>query len=173
MGMGMVEVYRRHLFIWRENENKLEGFLQSLSTLHLNLKCTHEKPIISIKFLDVVVRINGNKSERDPYSSSTDCHQLLEFNLAHPLHIKKRIVYSQGLRIKKLCLPSLAFAIIISSYVLGLGTVVTPRKLWTINLGGQQKTDQSSYMNMKHNTEPVSHLQLHTILALALDSMAE
>ena len=156
--MGMVEVYRRHLFIWRENENKLEGFLQSLSTLHLNLKCTHEKPIISIKFLDVVVRINGNKSERDPYSSSTDCHQLLEFNLAHPLHIKKRIVYSQGLRIKKLCLPSLAFAIILSSYVLGLGTVVTPRNLLTINLEGQQKTDQSSYLNIKRNMDLVCHL---------------
>ena len=110
---------------------------------------------------------------RDPYSSLTDCHQLLELNLTHPLHIKKRIFYSQGLRIEKLCLPSLAFAIVLSSYVPGLGTVVTPRKLWTINLGGQQKTDQSSYMNMKHNTEPVSHLQLHTILALALDSMAE
>ena len=158
MGMGMVEVYRRHLFIWRENENKLEGFLQSLSTLHLNLKCTHEKPIISIKFLDVVVRINGNKSERDPYSSSTNCHQLLEFNLAHPLHIKKRIVYSQGLRIKKLCLPSLTFAIILSSYVLGLGTVVTPRNLLTINLEGQQKTDQSSYLNIKHNMDLVCHL---------------
>ena len=158
MGMGMVEVYRRHLFIWRENENKLEGFLQSLSILHLNLECTHEKPIISIKFLDVVVRINGNKSERDPYSSSTNCHQLLEFNLAHPLHIKKRIVYSQGLRIKKLCLPSLTFAIILSSYVLGLGTVVTPRNLLTINLEGQQKTDQSSYLNIKHNMDLVCHL---------------
>ena len=173
MGMGMVEVYRRHLFIWRENENKLEGFLQSLSTLHLNLRCTHEKHIISIKFLDFVVRISGKKSERDPYSSLTDCHQLLELNLTHPLHIKKRIFYSQGLRIEKLCLPSLAFAIVLSSYVPGLGTVVTPRKLWTINLGGQQKTDQSSYLNIKHNMDLVSHLQLHTILALALDSMAE
>ena len=158
MSMGMVEVYRRHLFIWRENENKLEGFLQSLSTLHLNLKCTHEKPTTSIRFLGVVVRINGNKSERDPYSSSTDCHQLLEFNLAHPLHIKERIVYSQGLRTEKLCLPSLTFAIILSSYVLGLGTVVTPRNLLTINLEGQQKTDQSSYLNIKHNMDLVCHL---------------
>ena len=158
MSMGMVEVYRRHLFIWRENENKLEGFLQSLSTLHLNLKCTHEKPTTSIRFLGVVVRINGNKSERDPYSSSTDCHQLLEFNLAHPLHIKERIVYSQGLRTEKLCLPSLTFAIILSSYVLGLGTLVTPRNLLTINLEGQQKTDQSSYLNIKHNMDLVCHL---------------
>ena len=157
MGIGMVEVYRRHHFIWRENENKLEGFLQSLSTLHLNLKCTHEKPTTSIRFLGVVVRINGNKSERDPYSSSTNCHQVLEFNLAHPLHIEKRIVYSQGLRIKKLCLPSLAFAIILSSYVLGLGTVVTPRNLLIINLEGQHKTDQNSYLNIKRNMDLVCH----------------
>ena len=33
----------------------------------------------------------------------------LGFNSAHPNHIKKSIVYSQELRIKRLCLSSLAF----------------------------------------------------------------
>ena len=56
-----------------------------------------------------MVRINGAKFETDLYSQSTDCHQFLEFNSAHPIHIKKSIVYSQVLRIKRLCLLSLAF----------------------------------------------------------------
>ena len=89
-------------FIWTEGENKLESFLQRLNTSHPNLKFTHEKSKTSINFLDVVVRINGDKFETDLYSKPTDCHQFLEFNSAHPIHIKKSIVYSQGLRIKRL-----------------------------------------------------------------------
>ena len=89
-------------FIWTEGENKLESFLQRLNTFHPNLKFTHEKSKTSINFLDVVVRINGDKFETDLYSKPTDCHQFLEFNSAHPIHIKKSIVYSQGLRIKRL-----------------------------------------------------------------------
>ena len=39
--------------------------------------------------------------------SLIDCHQLLDFNSAHPIYIKKSIVYSQG--IKRLSSSSLAF----------------------------------------------------------------
>ena len=56
-----------------------------------------------------MVRINGDKFEIDLYSRPTDCHQFLEFNSVHPIHIKKSIVYSQGLRSKILCSSSLAF----------------------------------------------------------------
>ena len=96
-------------FIGTKGENKLESLLQRLSTFHPNLKFTHKKSKTSVKFLDVVVRINGDKFETDLYSKPTDCHQFLEFNLVHPIHIKKSIVYSQGLRIKKLSSSSLAF----------------------------------------------------------------
>ena len=50
-----------------------------------------------------------DKFETDLISKPTDCHQFLEFNSAHPIHVKKSIVYSQGLHIKRLCLSSLAF----------------------------------------------------------------
>ena len=96
-------------FIWTEGENKLESFLQRLNAFHLNLKFSHEKSKTSVNFLDVVVRINGDRFETDLYSEHTDCHQFLEFNSAHPIHIKKSIVYSQGLCIKRLCSSSLAF----------------------------------------------------------------
>ena len=105
--MGVVEAYRRHFFIWTEGENKLESFLQPLNTFHL--KFTHEKSKTSINFLEVAVRINGDKFETDLYSKPTNCHQFLEFDSAHPIHFKKSIVYSQGLYIKRLCFSSLAF----------------------------------------------------------------
>ena len=59
-------------FFWTEDENKLESFLQRLSTFHPNLKFTHEKSKTSLNFLDVVVRINGDKFEIDLYIKPTD-----------------------------------------------------------------------------------------------------
>ena len=50
-----------------------------------------------------------NRLETDLYCKPTDCHQFLHFNSAHPFHIKKSIVYSQGLRIKRLCSSPLVF----------------------------------------------------------------
>ena len=47
--------------------------------------------------------------ETDLYCNPTDCHQFLDFNFAHPIHIKKSIVYSQGLRIKRLRSSNIAF----------------------------------------------------------------
>ena len=46
--------------------------------------------------------------ETDLYCKPTDCHQFLDFN-SHPIHIKKSIVYSQSLRIKRLCSSNKAF----------------------------------------------------------------
>ena len=47
--------------------------------------------------------------ETDLYCKPTDCHQFLDFSSAHPIHIKKSIVFSQGLRIKRLCSSNVAF----------------------------------------------------------------
>ena len=96
-------------FIWTESEEKLEGFLNRLNDFHPNLKFTHEKSKSSVNFLDVSVSIVDNKIETDLYCKPTDCHQFLHFNSAHPFHNKKSIVYSQGLRIKRLCSSLVAF----------------------------------------------------------------
>ena len=90
-------------FIWTESEDELEGFLQRLNALHPNLKFTHDKSKVSINFLDVTVSINGEEFETDLCRKPTDSHHFLEFNSGHPIHNKKSIVYSQGLRIKRLC----------------------------------------------------------------------
>ena len=74
-----------------------------------NLKFTSEKSKKSVNFLDVTVSLINQHLETDLYCKSTDCHQFLDFNSAHPIHIKKSIVYSQGLRIKRLCSSSVAF----------------------------------------------------------------
>ena len=47
--------------------------------------------------------------ETDLYCKPPDCHQFLDFNSVHPIHIKKSIVYIQALRIKRLCSSNAAF----------------------------------------------------------------
>ena len=64
---------------------------------------------VSINFLDVTVSVNGEEFETDLYCKPNNCHQFLEFNSAHPIQNKKSIVYSQGLRIKRLCSKKDAF----------------------------------------------------------------
>ena len=72
----------------------------------------------------------------DFYSKPTDCHQFLELNSAHPIHIKKSIVYSQGLRIKRLRSSSLAFEKHRENIRSWFGKRGTPRNLSTITLEG-------------------------------------
>ena len=123
-------------FIWTEGENKLESFLQRLNTFHPNLKFTHEKSKTSINFLDFVVRINGDKFETDLYSKPADCHQFLEFNSAHPIHIKNQLFIVKGYILKDYVCHHWHLKNTLRVYVLGLGNVVTPRNLLTINLEG-------------------------------------
>ena len=61
-----------------------------------------------VRFLDVAVSVNGDELETNLYYKPTGCHQFLEFNLTYPIHNKKSIVHSQGLRIKKLFSSPLA-----------------------------------------------------------------
>ena len=76
-----------------------------------------------------MVRINGDKFETDLYSKPTDCHQFLKFNSAHPIHLKKSIVFSQSLHIKRLCSSSLAFEKHLESIHSWFGKCGYPKKL--------------------------------------------
>ena len=49
------------------------------------------------------MQLSNNKLVTDLYCKPTDCHQYLHYNSCHPEHMKKSSVYSQGLRIKRLC----------------------------------------------------------------------
>ena len=44
-------------FMWTEDEDQLEGFLNRLDNFHPNLKFTDEKSKSSLNFLDVSIRI--------------------------------------------------------------------------------------------------------------------
>ena len=80
-----------------------------MNNFHPNSKFTSEKSKKSVHFLDVTVTLIDLHLKTDLYCKSTDCHQFLDFNSVHPIHIKKSIMCSQGLCIKGLCSSSVAF----------------------------------------------------------------
>ena len=78
-------------------------FLERFNIFHPNLSFTWEYSREFINFLDVRVSVEDAEFKTDLYCKPTDCHQFLHFDSSHPTHVKKSIVYSQALRIKRLC----------------------------------------------------------------------
>ena len=54
-------------------------------------------------FLDVIFEIQQGEFVTDLYYKSTDGHQYLHFDSCHASHTKASIVYSQVLRMKRIC----------------------------------------------------------------------
>ena len=70
-------------------QNFLEDLSNSILILELNFHS-------SIKFLDVIVKLQENEFVANLCCQKTDCHQYFHY---HSEQMKKSSVYSQGLRI--------------------------------------------------------------------------
>ena len=90
-------------FIWTHGEQELERFLKDLNNFTPNLSFTHEASKNCISFLDLKVKLIDGKLETDLYMKPTDRHQYLHYLSSHPEHTKRSIVYSQTLRVNRLC----------------------------------------------------------------------
>ena len=90
-------------FIWTHGEDKLKTFLENLNQFHPNIKFTHESSTESIPFLDLRVKLSQGKLETDLHIKPTDRHQYLHYSSSHPGHTKRSIVYSQTLRVARVC----------------------------------------------------------------------
>ena len=91
-------------FMWTHVEEKLHDFFNGLNEFNPSLKFKYSTQ--RINFLDVIVSKEGNEFVTDLYCKATDCHQYLHYDSCHPDHMKKSSVYSEGLRIKRLCSDS-------------------------------------------------------------------
>ena len=68
-----------------------------------NITFTHESNKKHIPFLDLKVNLSGNKLSTDLYIKPTDRRQYLHYTSSHPQHTKKSVVYSQALRLSRIC----------------------------------------------------------------------
>ena len=89
-------------FIWTDSEENLNKFLKDLNEFHPNLRFTYEKSKEKINFLDLVIKLTDGKIVTDLYCKSTDSHQYLHYDSCHAEHIKRSIVFSQTLRLKRI-----------------------------------------------------------------------
>ena len=78
-------------------------YIYTLNEIHPTIKFTAEWSQKSINFLDVTVSLIDGQIETDLYVKPTDSHQYLHSSLCHPYHCKKSILYSQALRLNRIC----------------------------------------------------------------------
>ena len=90
-------------FIWTHGPDKLVSFMTEFNNYHPNVKFTYESNKENITFLDLDVSLSGNKLTTDLHTKSTDKHQYLHYTSAHPAYTKRSIIYSQALRMSRIC----------------------------------------------------------------------
>ena len=67
-------------------------------------RLTYEISAHSVNFLDTtVLKDDQGNISTDVYQKPTDTHPYLHWTLAHPLHLKQSIPYSQALRLRQIC----------------------------------------------------------------------
>ena len=90
-------------FIWTDSEENLNKFLKDLNEFHPNLKFTYEKSKEKIIFLGVAIKLTNGKIVTDLYYKPTDSYQYLHHDSCHAEHIKRSIIFSQTLRLDRIC----------------------------------------------------------------------
>ena len=89
--------------ICTHGEESLKKFLEELNDFSQYLKFTNEYSAENIPFLDLKLGLKDGKVTTDLHVKRTDLHQYLHFSSAHPNHTKRSVVFSQTLRISRLC----------------------------------------------------------------------
>ena len=83
-------------FIWTDSERNLSKLLKDLNEFYPNLKFTYDISKEKINLFD-------GKIVTDLYCKPTDSHQYLHYDSRHAEHIKRSMIFSQTLRLKRIC----------------------------------------------------------------------
>ena len=105
--------------------------------LILNL---HEFSEKSVTFLDLNFNLSNGSITTDLHIKSTDRHLHLHFSSAHPDHTKRSIIYSQALRISKVC-----------SFEEDFKRHTTRMKSWFLNRGSPNWLINKQMEKVKHS----------------------
>ena len=90
-------------FIWENGEESLKVFIEQVNLFHSTIKFTAEYSKEEVNFLDVNVKLIDGELKTDLFVKPTDTHQFFDPTSCHPYHCKKRIPYSQALRLNRIC----------------------------------------------------------------------
>ena len=98
----MVSIYRC-FFYWTHEQEKLDSFPEELNRCNPYLEFTYESGKTSTPVLDLKVSLSNGDLSTDLHIKSTDRQQFLHYISSHPDHTKRSIIYSQALRISRIC----------------------------------------------------------------------
>lgn len=89
--------------MWTHGEEELLKFVELADNTHAKIKFTKEYSRYEIPFLDVLVSLKSGELSTSIYSKPTDTHTYLRYESFHPHHIKSSLIYSQAIRLKRIC----------------------------------------------------------------------
>ena len=82
---------------------KSSAFLEDLNKFHPNIKFSHETNKQNIHLLDLNVRLSDGSILVDLHVKPIERYQFLHYTSSHPDHTKRSIVFSQALRVSRIC----------------------------------------------------------------------
>ncbi len=85
------------------SRDELEQFINYVNNFHPALQFTWKISETSVSFLDILISINGNRLVTSVFYKPTDSHSYLLYSSSHPNHTKRSILFSQFLRLRRLC----------------------------------------------------------------------
>ena len=90
--------------IWPHSYQELCFFLTALNSFHETIKFTSEISDTAVYILDVTVKKDNTcKIHTLLYRKPTDAHLYLHYSSFHLKHQKKSLLYSQALRLRRIC----------------------------------------------------------------------
>ena len=105
---------------------ELEDYIAFVSNFHPALQFTHIISETELPFLDINLRISGDRIRTSIPYKATDTHSFLHCDSSHPRHCKEIPPYSQLLRLRCICSDQADFHF--------LRDAATALKLWNIPL---------------------------------------
>ncbi|CAJ0947519.1 unnamed protein product [Ranitomeya imitator] len=103
MGAHCAPAYANIFFSDGGTEMACVQFLKELNDNVLNMFLTYSCSLDSAIFLDLCIKIDGNRLVTDLYRKPTATNNLLEFQSFHPLHTRRGIPVGQFLRTHRNC----------------------------------------------------------------------
>ena len=95
--------------IWTHGEQSLKDFLKfcdeysTSKKMKSKIRYESSSSTESVNFLDVEVKIKGNKIQTSLYTKPTDAHLYLNAKSCHPDHVIKNIPKGQLIRVRRIC----------------------------------------------------------------------
>ena len=90
-------------FIWTYGEKELHRFMEDINNNQPNIKLTYTFSKNRVPFLDLDVESSGGELTTNIYIKPTDRHQYIHYTSSHPNHTKRSILYSEAIRVSRIC----------------------------------------------------------------------